>query len=130
MLLLISIAFTATFIFVLKMAGATKHGSADMTWRTHLYHALLWLIALLFFAPVAWIFLASFKTAQQILAVPPKLLFVPTLDNYVRLFSAASLTHEMFNSAVISVLAVVIAAACSFLAAFSFSRFKPAARTS
>jgi multiple sugar transport system permease protein len=96
-----------------------------MTWRTHLYHALLWLIALFFFAPVAWILLASFKTSEQILAVPPKLLFAPTLDNYARLFSAASLTHEMFNSVVMSVLAVVIAAACSFLAAFSFSRFKP-----
>lgn len=97
-----------------------------MTWRTHLYHVLLWLIALLFFAPVAWIILSSFKTANQILAVPPKLLFTPTLANYVRLFSGASLTHELFNSVIISVLAVVVAAAAAFLAAFSFSRFKPA----
>jgi multiple sugar transport system permease protein len=95
-------------------------------WRRHLYHAILWLVALLFFAPVLWILLSSFKTADQILAVPPKFLFVPTIANYVRLFSGASFLHQLFNSLVLSVSAVLIAVAVSFLAAFSFSRFKPA----
>jgi multiple sugar transport system permease protein len=102
--------------------GATTGGG----WRRHLYHAILWLVALLFFAPVLWILLSSFKTADQILAVPPKFLFVPTIANYVRLFSGASFLHQLFNSLVLSVSAVLIAVAVSFLAAFSFSRFKPA----
>ena len=55
--------------------------------RQGLYHALLWLIALAFFAPVAWIALASFKTGSEILAVPPLFVFRPTLDNYARLFA-------------------------------------------
>jgi multiple sugar transport system permease protein len=96
-------------------------------WRLHAYHAILWLVALIFFAPVFWIMLASFKTADQILAVPPLLVFHPTLENYATLFAKADFARQLFNSVVLSVLAVVIAVAVSFLAAFSFSRFKPAA---
>lgn len=96
-----------------------------MTWRTHLYHAVLWLIALLFFAPVAWIILSSFKTSDQILAVPPKLFFQPTLANYARVLSDPAILHSFFNSLVLSVSAVILAVSVAFLAAFSFSRFKP-----
>jgi multiple sugar transport system permease protein len=95
------------------------------SWREHAYHALLWLVALIFFAPIFWIVLSSFKTADQILAVPPKLIFTPTIANYAKLFSSASFPHQLFNSVVLSVAAVLIAVAVSFLAAFSFSRFKP-----
>jgi multiple sugar transport system permease protein len=95
------------------------------SWREHGYHALLWLVALIFFAPILWIVLCSFKTGDQILAVPPKFIFMPTFANYARLFSSAAFPRELFNSAVLSVAAVLIAVAVSFLAAFSFSRFKP-----
>ena len=95
-------------------------------WRQHVYHAVLWLVALIFFAPVLWIVLSSFKTADQILAVPPKLIFRPTFANYVRLFSGQGFLHQLFNSFFLSISAVLIAVAVSFLAAFSFSRFKPA----
>jgi multiple sugar transport system permease protein len=93
--------------------------------RRHLYHALLWLVALLFFAPVGWILLSSFKRPDDLLAVPPKLLFAPTLANYRALFARAEFTNQLLNSLLISVSAVVIAVFVSFLAAFCFSRFKP-----
>lgn len=96
------------------------------TWREHAYHALLWLVALIFFSPIFWIVLCSFKTANQILAVPPELIFSPTIANYTKLFSSTAFPRELFNSVVMSVASVVIAVAVSFLAAFSFSRFKPA----
>lgn len=96
-----------------------------LRWTDHLYHLILWLVALAFFAPVLWILLSSFKTADQILAVPPILIFRPTLANYARLFSEAAFPHQLFNSLILSVSAVIIAVAVSFLAAFCFSRFKP-----
>lgn len=96
-------------------------------WRERLYHALLWLVALTFFAPVFWIMLSSFKTADQILAVPPIIFFRPTFANYARLFSGVQFEHQLFNSVLLSISAVLIAVIVSFLAAFSFSRFKPAA---
>jgi multiple sugar transport system permease protein len=89
------------------------------------YYAVLWFVSLLFVAPVAWIVLASFKTRDQILAVPPKLIFVPTLANYYDLIGRQSLLLQVANSIFLSVTAVCIAVVVSFLAAFCFSRFKP-----
>ncbi len=47
--------------------------------------ALTFLIAcaVLFLAPVAWMVLQSFKTQVDVIAQPPKIVFHPTLDNYV-----------------------------------------------
>ena len=94
--------------------------------REKLYFSLLWLVALFFFSPVAWIIMSSFKMRNDILAVPPKLLFTPTLENYFDLFKTnASVFQQMLNSVVISVTAVVVAVIFSFLAAYCFSRFQP-----
>ena len=98
------------------MSGRLKRG---------LYHALLWAVALVFVAPVGWIVLASFKSREDILAVPPKLIFTPTLANYADLIHRQSLLLQITNSVVLSVAAVVIAVVVSFLAAFCFSRFRP-----
>lgn len=97
-----------------------------MSWRRHLYHLVLWLVALAFFAPILWIVLSSFKTADQILAAPPVLLFRPTLANYADLFARPSFLHALVNSFILSVSSVLIAVGVSFLAAFAFSRFRPA----
>jgi len=94
--------------------------------RKNLYYSVLWLVSLFFFAPVAWIILSSFKTRNDILATPPKLLFEPTLANYTDLFQTnANFATQFINSIVLSVASVSIAVFVSFLAAFCFSRFKP-----
>lgn len=93
--------------------------------REPLYYALLWLISLIFFAPIAWIILSSFKTQNDILAMPPKLMFSPTLDNYRSLFGAPEIFGQIANSIFLSLGAVIIAVIVSFLAAFCFSRFRP-----
>ena len=93
--------------------------------REWLYYAALWLIALIFFAPIAWIVMSSFKTRSDILAVPPMLFFKPTLDNYVDLFNRGEIFLQIANSVVLSIGAVLIAVVVSFLAAFCFSRFRP-----
>ena len=93
--------------------------------RTTLYYAALWLVSLIFFAPVAWIILSSFKTRNDILATPPKLIFSPTFENYVDLFTRSTFMLQLVNSVFLSLAAVVLAVFVSFLAAFCFSRFKP-----
>ena len=47
------------------------------------------MISLIYFFPVLWIILTAFKTHNDALAVPPKLLFTPTLQNFVQVFSRA-----------------------------------------
>ncbi|GGD10068.1 carbohydrate ABC transporter permease [Aureimonas glaciei] len=93
--------------------------------KNGLYYGGLWAISLIFFAPIAWIVLASFKTRSDILAIPPKLIFTPTLENYLDLFNRQSLFLQIGNSILLSLGAVIIAVLVSFLAAFCFSRFKP-----
>ena len=90
-----------------------------------LYHLLLWAISILFFSPILWMIICSLKTKAEILTLPPKWLFVPTLKNYIGLFDRFNFTKELMNSIFISLSAVIIAVVVSFLAAYSFSRFKP-----
>ena len=37
--------------------------------------------------PLLWIFLTSFKTPPDSIAYPPKILFEPSLEGYVNLFT-------------------------------------------
>ena len=48
-------------------------------------HAL-WCVSPIFFTPVAWIIMSSF-VARRILATPPTVIFTPTLNNYIELFT-------------------------------------------
>jgi multiple sugar transport system permease protein len=90
------------------------------------YYVLLWCVSLLFFTPVAWIIMSSFKTRQEILATPPTVIFTPTLNNYIELLAQnENFGRQLLNSVVMSLSAVIIAVLVSFLAAFCFSRFKP-----
>ena len=43
--------------------------------------------SLIYFFPVLWIILTAFKSHRDALAIPPKFIFTPTLDNFVGVFS-------------------------------------------
>lgn len=94
-------------------------------WRQRLYYLLLWLVALIFFAPVFWIFLSAFKSTGVLVSPNPVLFFTPTLDNIRGVFEQPNFWTYLRMSFVLSIGAVVIALVVSFLAAYSFSRFKP-----
>jgi len=90
-----------------------------------LHNIVLWLISIIFFIPVFWIFLSAFKTKEQVTAIPPKLFFIPTFNNILSMFKLPDFLKCLTNSVIISLLAVIIAIFISFLASYSFSRFKP-----
>ena len=54
---------------------------------------LAWLVALVFFFPIFWMVLTSFKTDAD--AVKPEFLFMftPTLENYTNMTENLSLIH-------------------------------------
>jgi len=93
--------------------------------KRSLYHSVLWAISILFFSPIVWMIICSFKTREEILMMPPKWLFMPSLQNYIGLFERINFSKELMNSIFMSLSAVIIAVLVSFLAAYSFSRFKP-----
>ncbi|MEZ5478571.1 MAG: hypothetical protein R3E95_14165 [Thiolinea sp.] len=49
--------------------------------------ALIMLVLLFFMFPIFWIFLMSFQTNEQILRIPPSMVFEPTLQNYTALIT-------------------------------------------
>lgn len=94
-------------------------------WKRTAYHIVLWLVALIFFAPILWIVLGAFKTTDGILAIPPQFIFTPTFENFIDLTQRQNVGTFFFNSIFMSASAVLIAIMVSFLAAYAFSRFNP-----
>ena len=85
-----------------------------------------WSVAILFFLPVAWIFSTAFKPKASIVVSPPVFFFKPTLSNITEALSFDNTLDYFTHSIVYSFGSVTIAILVSYLAAYSFSRFKPA----
>lgn len=113
------------------MAGPSKQreiGKAGWGWAV-----FAGIIAFIYFFPVLWIILTAFKTNADILAVPAKFLFAPTLDNFVSVFSRSYIKGQaavdtgfdrfFFNSIFIAGTSVLLALVIGTLAAYGFSRY-------
>jgi multiple sugar transport system permease protein len=86
-------------------------------------------VSLLFMAawafPILWSVLNAFKTEQDILAFPPKLVFTPTLAAYRDvLFGSASILPNLWSSFVISAGTTVVTMALAIPAAYALARLR------
>lgn len=88
--------------------------------------SLAWVVGLLFFFPIFWMVLTSFKTDAD--AVKPEFLiwFTPTLDNYLNMTENYDYWRFARNSVITAVFATVFALAvgipCAYAMAFNPSR--------
>jgi sorbitol/mannitol transport system permease protein len=86
-----------------------------------------WIVALLFFFPIFWMVLTSFKTELQAIAEPPLLFFKPTLENFVLINERTDYFLFAYNSIVTSVggtvLGLVIAIPCAYSMAFAPTKY-------
>jgi multiple sugar transport system permease protein len=113
-------------------------GSPEMTRDKPLSRLLrglaLVVVGLFFLFPLFWVFLMSFQTNEQILRIPPSMVFEPTLGNYVALISgkleSAAGTLEipfmrnLGNSVLLSGVSVALALVLGVPAAYAFARFR------
>ena len=60
------------------------------TVRRILFWFILALILLFFMAPLIWLVSTSFKNYIDAFAMPPKIIFTPTLENYITVFNKAN----------------------------------------
>ena len=107
-----------------------KRGIGEAGWG---WTGFAGIVSLIYFFPVLWIILTAFKKNADILAVPPRWLFKPTLENFVSVFSRAYTKSSgavdtgfdlfFFNSIFIAGSAVVFALIIGTLAAYGFSRY-------
>ena len=86
-----------------------------------------WTIAILFFFPIFWMVVTSFKTELQAIAIPPKLFFVPTLENYSIINERTDYFKYAINSIYTSfggtALALLIAVPSAYAMAFSPGKY-------
>ncbi len=88
--------------------------------RRAIYALVIGLVVLVMF-PFVWLLLTSFKTNEDIFAFPPRLLFAPTIDNYVALWSSG-FRNSFLNSVIVSVSSTAIALLVGVPGAYALSR--------
>jgi sorbitol/mannitol transport system permease protein len=82
--------------------------------------AVAWLAAIIFFFPVFWMVLTSFKPESAAYTSPPKFLFTPTLSEYKQVF-AAGMGPFLVNSAIATAISVLLVLALATPAAYALS---------
>jgi sorbitol/mannitol transport system permease protein len=86
----------------------------------HLITALTWLVTLVFFFPVLWMVLTSFKSEGVAASFPPKIIPDWTLDRYADVFDRGMGLY-LANSAAVSILSTVAVMALAIPAAYALS---------
>ncbi|UCG11445.1 MAG: carbohydrate ABC transporter permease [Deltaproteobacteria bacterium] len=94
------------------------------TIRKVLLFILTILITLVFFLPLLWVVMSSFKTRLDLFAIPPKWIFTPTLENYIGILES-DFKQQLLNSLIIAAFSTVYSVTLGSLAAYGFSRYPP-----
>ncbi len=96
--------------------------------RRPLRTAVFWLLLLATLGslvfPFVWMLMGSFKTQAEFMAYPPRWIFRPTLDNYVKVFVRGDFLKFTWNSLVIAVGSTVLSLALGVPAAYSIARYR------
>ncbi len=71
--------------------------------------------------PIAWTFLLAFKPRTEVAALPPKLIFTPTLENFVELFGRNDFLKHTWNSLIVASGSTALGLALGAPAAFAIS---------
>jgi multiple sugar transport system permease protein len=100
------------------MAGAMKKLAGSL-----LLHAVLVIGAIATLTPLAWMVSASFMAPGEANSLPPPVLpRVPTLANYVAVFTRLDLARHFAASALVTVVATVVSVLVNSLAGYAFAK--------
>ncbi|MBI4637888.1 MAG: carbohydrate ABC transporter permease [Candidatus Rokubacteria bacterium] len=101
--------------------SSNRSASPGRGWRIDGWVILTLVLLLLVLSPVVWLLMMSLKTEIDALAMPPKLVFVPTLENYIGLLEARFL-RPLINSVVVAVTTTLLSLGLGVPAAYVLSR--------
>ena len=83
-----------------------------------------WGVSLLLFFPLGWLVLMAFKTELQAIAVPPLMVFTPTLENFHEVQARSDYLLYATNSLITSVASTVLGLVLAVPAAYSMAFFR------
>src|SRR4051812_43919000 len=105
-------------------AAPSAQAVGESRWANRWFGLLAWVLGLVFFFPVFWMVLNSFKTEQDA-NTSPKLFFHPTFDRYHDVTQSAggllSFSDAFVNSAVVVLVSVAIVLALAIPAAYALA---------
>lgn len=94
-----------------------------VTGRT-LFWIVTVLLLLFFLAPLLWMISTSFKNWLDAFAMPPRIFFVPTLENYQKVFGNADFMSFIRNSVICSVVPTLVGLLLGVPAAYAIAVFE------
>ncbi|RLQ85293.1 carbohydrate ABC transporter permease [Notoacmeibacter ruber] len=91
--------------------------------RTVFFYSGIAVLLIFFLGPPLWLVSTSIKLPKDAFALPPKLIFTPTLENYQALLGNDQFLRALFNSIVIAGTSTVISVGMAALAAYALVFF-------
>ena len=92
------------------------------------FRVLFWLILLFvltfFLFPLYWLMLTSLKTFRDAFALPPKIFFIPTFENYIDVFTGKQLYLYIFNSTFVVVGSMMLSLILGLPGAYALAQFE------
>lgn len=86
-------------------------------------YIVLVIVALIWFFPIFWIFINSFKSTQSIISKELIIFFKPTFEHYKFIFTIGFFKRYLLNSIVVSTATTIISILAGSLTAYSLARF-------
>lgn len=74
--------------------------------------------------PFYWLISSSFKVESEIMTVPPKFSFTPTVEHYRSVLTRGDFAKYFYNSVVIATGSTILSVTIGSLAAYSLARFR------
>ena len=74
--------------------------------------------------PIIWLFMLSIKSKGETFTKPPKLIFDPTINNYVNLWENDLFKDTFFNSIFITLISIVLSITIALFAAYALKRYQ------
>ena len=74
--------------------------------------------------PIIWLFMLSIKSKGETFTKPPKLIFDPTINNYVNLWGNDLFKDTFFNSIFITLISIVLSITIALFAAYALKRYQ------
>lgn len=76
--------------------------------QTIVHNVFIWICVLIFVFPFYWLVTTSFKNRSDSFAMPPKWIFTPILDNFVKVFASGTFVSSYYNSLIIAIASTTI----------------------
>ena len=74
--------------------------------------------------PIIWLFMLSIKSKGETFTKPPKIIFDPTVNNYINLWDNDLFKDTFFNSIFITLISIVLSITIALFAAYALKRYQ------